>query len=168
MEVDVIKNSINDSKWSFIINPEFWENIDTDVKSLIDTDWSEVKFFKDTKEPNEQINTIPNDRGGIYLFIIKPNYIPDTHLYIMYVGRARNTKNQNLRKRCKDYYSESNRPKVKRLLERWWKYIYIKYLPLDDNDIIDKVEEELINAIVPPCNDKIPNKKIQNTIKAFI
>lgn len=53
MEVDVIKNSINDSKWSFIINPEFWENIDTDVKSLIDTEWSEVKFFKDTKEPNE-------------------------------------------------------------------------------------------------------------------
>ena len=84
----------------------------------------------------------------------------------MYIGRAKKTEKQNLRKRCKEYYSEE-RPKIGRLLRSCWKYIYIKYLPLEDNVLIDRVEAELINTILPPCNDKIPNKVIQNTIKAF-
>lgn len=166
MEIDVIENSIKDSKWPFIINPVFWDNIDLEIREKINVEWKEVKFYNDDGDPTEDINTIPNDKGGIYVFVLKPNIIPDAHFYIMYIGRAKKTINQNLRKRCKEYYSE-DRPKVFRLIRYWRKYIYIRYLPLDDNDTIDRIEAELINTILPPCNDKIPNKMIQRTINAF-
>lgn len=166
MEIDVIENSLKDSKYHFIINPILWEAIAPDVRETINVDWQEIKFYKDDKKPNEMINVLPNDKGGIYVFVVKPNIIPDTHLYVMYIGRARHTASQNLRKRCKEYYNES-RPKVKRLLRHWWKYLYIRYLPLEDNDLIDRIEKELINAIIPPCNDRIPDKTIQEAINAF-
>ena len=166
MEIDVIEHSVINSKINFIINPTFWENIDDSVKSVVNTKWEEIKFFTDEKEQNSQINLLPNDKGGIYIFVVKPNIIPDTHLYIMYIGRAHISSSQNLRKRCKCYYNES-RPKLKRMIEHWWKYIYVRYLPLENNDLINKVEAELINKIVPPCNDEIPNQEIRNAVKAF-
>lgn len=40
-------------------------------------------------------------------------------------------------------------------------------IALSDNQIIDKVEEELINKILPPFNDEIPDKNIRDAVKAF-
>lgn len=166
MEIDVIENSIKDSKINFIINPTFWDDIDPTVKKLVNAEWKEIKFYNANKKPNDQLNHLPSNKGGIYIFIIKPNIIPDTHMYIMYIGRALITENENLKKRCKHYYNDE-RPKVKRMIDHWWKYVYIRYLPLDDNDIIKKTEEELINKIIPPCNDRIPNKEVMSAVKAF-
>ena len=85
----------------------------------------------------------------------------------MYVGRAHISTTQNLRKRCSQYPVEKKRPKIKRMIEQWGKYLYIRYLPLDNNATIDIVESELINKILPPFNDEIPDQKISAAVKAF-
>lgn len=59
------------------------------------------------------------------------------------------------------------RPKIKRMIDSWGPYLYIRYLPLDDNSIIEALEKELINKILPPFNDFIPDVDIRNAIKAF-
>jgi GIY-YIG catalytic domain. len=113
------------------------------------------------------MSDLPTNTGGIYLFVAKPNLIPNSHFYLLYVGRAHYTYNQNLRKRCKEYIKEQSRPKVKRMIEGWGQYLYVRYLPLTDNDLIDSIESEIINKVLPPFNDMIPDKQIRTAVKAF-
>jgi len=167
-EVDIISN-IAESKLTFMLNTSLWNSFDLDVLRIISAphSWNEVKLLGPDGKRNSLLTTIPKDKGGVYLFLVKPGFLLESHSYLMYVGRAHITENHNLRKRCLQYITEKKRPKVKRMIEQWGEYLYVKYLPLDDNEMIDLVEEELINKILPPCNDKIPNKKISAAVKAF-
>lgn len=167
-EVDIIKN-IAKSNLHFMLNTALWSSFDSDILSIVSVtqSWSEVKLFEHDGSRNPQLSTIPNDKGGIYLFLAKPNILPESHLYLMYVGRAHISATQNLRKRCMQYSTENKRPKIKRMIEQWGNYLYIRYLPLDDNSKIDDVEAELINKILPPFNDVIPDQKISAAVKAF-
>jgi len=167
-EIDVIGN-VAESNLRFILNTTLWDSFDSGVLSIISPSqsWNEVKLLAPDGKRNPQLNTIPNDKGGIYLFLAKPNIIPESYLFLMYVGRAHISTTQNLRKRCSQYPVEKKRPKIKRMIEQWGKYLYIKYLPLDDNTTIDNVESELINKILPPFNDEIPDQKISAAVKAF-
>ena len=165
-EIDVCRG-IADSKVHFILNPDLWTTCNQDIIDRINTSWNEVKFLDDENSTlHASMDILPIDKGGIYVFIAKPNIIPDSHLYIFYIGRSLKTQNQNLRKRCSEYYKD-NRPKISRMIRNWGKYLYIRYLPLEDNDFIAALEKTLINAILPPCNDEIPNKKIRDAVKAF-
>jgi hypothetical protein len=38
---------------------------------------------------------------------------------------------------------------------------------LEDNELIQYLEAELINSILPPFNDKIPAKKQRQAVDAF-
>lgn len=167
-EIDVVGN-IAESHLRFMLNTTLWDSFDSDIISVISPpqSWSEVKLLAPDGGRNPQLSTIPNDKGGIYLFLAKSNILPESHLYLMYVGRAHISATQNLRKRCSQYPTEKKRPKIKRMIEQWGQYLYIRYLPLEDNDIIDVVEGELINKIIPPFNDEIPDQKISAAVKAF-
>lgn len=165
-EIDVCR-SIPDSKVQFILNPKLWAKCNQDIIDIINTSWDEVKFLDDESNSlHKSMGSLPTDKGGIYVFITKPNIIPGAHLYIFYIGRSLKTQNQNLRKRCSEYYKD-NRPKISRMIRNWGKYLYIRYLPLDDNKFITSLEKSLINAILPPCNDEIPDKEIRDAVKAF-
>jgi len=167
-EVDIIGN-IAESNIHFMLNTTLWNNFNSDILSIISHPqiWHEVKLLSANGERNSLISTIPKDKGGIYLFLTKSHILPETHLFLMYVGRAHISANQNLRKRCSEYLAEAKRPKIKRMIEQWGQYLYIRYLPLDDNSVIDKIESELINKILPPFNDKIPDQEISAAVKAF-
>ncbi|MDR1192574.1 MAG: hypothetical protein LBK98_00120 [Peptococcaceae bacterium] len=167
-EIDVV-GDVAKSYIRFMLNTAWWDSFDANVLSIIShpRSWSEVKLLAPDGKRNPQLRAIPNDKGGIYLFLAKPNILPESCLYLMYVGRAHITANENLRERCSKYPAEKKRPKIKRMIEQWGKYLYCRYLPLDDNAIIDVVEDELINKILPPFNDKIPDQKIREAIKAF-
>lgn len=165
MRVD-ISCSVATTKIDVVLNPMLWDNFNGTLIPTVTAEWKEVKFLNDSKQPHDDLATIPDNCGGIYAFIAKPGIIPNTHLYLMYIGRAQCTRSQNLKKRCNEYFSQ-DRPKVKRMIETWGKYLYIRYLVLTDNDVIKKVEEELINSILPPFNDEIPNKTIRDAVKAF-
>ena len=165
MIVDIF-NSIATTKLDIVLNPSFWDSFNKDLFPITTSAWSEVKFLNDNLQLNEDLVSIPNNCGGIYAFVVKPEIIPKTHLYLMCIGRAQFTETQNLRKRCKEYLSQK-RPKIKRMIDTWGKYIYIRYLVLSDNTIIKKTEAALINSILPPFNDEIPNKTIRDAVKAF-
>lgn len=167
-ETDIL-STIPTSKIHFILNPSFWDSFDDKIKNTLHETpiWNESKFLDINGDLNSDMNHIPTDKGGIYIFIAKPNLLPNSHLYLMYVGRAHFTATQNIGKRCKEYIKEQSRPKIKRMIENWGKYLYIRYLPLTDNKLIDSIESEIINKVLPPFNDSIPNKQIQDAVKAF-
>jgi hypothetical protein len=167
-EIDVV-GTIPESIIRFMLNTAWWDSFNSYVRSIISQpqSWYEVKLLAPNGERNPLLGTIPKDKGGIYLFLAKPDILPESCLYLMYVGRAHMSATENLRKRCSQYPTEKKRPKIKRMVEQWGQYLYIRYLPLDDNGIIDKVEDELVNKILPPFNDKIPDKEIRDAVKAF-
>ena len=128
-------------------------------------------FDGDSTKLSAEVNAIPDDKGGVYLYTIENPVVKESGRYIMYVGRARKTKSANLRQRAKshfnDYQRASENSALSRLYDGWAKYVYFLYVPLDDNDTIDEVEEELIVALTPPCNNKYPSVKIKDKLKAF-
>lgn len=167
-EIDVIGNSLRETNVHFKISPVLWERYSEEIRIITNEEWHEVKFLDDDLNANPELLTIPDDCGGIYSFVVKPNLIPGSHLYLLYIGRSKFTPHQSLRKRCREYPNE-DRPKIEKMVSIWGKYLYIRYLPLrTDNDVIDQVEAELINAILPPCNDRIPNKTISRAVAAFL
>jgi excinuclease UvrABC nuclease subunit len=168
MEIDIIQD-IGLSRVHFMLDVELWDSFDHRIINIISPvrKWSEIKLFDDSGNKNPLLNSIPNGKGGIYLFLVKTHILPETHVYLLYVGRAHNSSSQNLRKRCFQYPTEKKRPKIRRMIEQWGKYLYIRYLPPENNAQIDAIEAELINKTLPPFNDEIPNKTISAMVKAF-
>lgn len=140
----------------FELNIDKWPTISEDVKRIISTGWQSIKFLNDDgTRINDDITNVPDDSGGVYLFLLKPDVIPTMHRYIMYIGRAQRKRSFSLRKRCISYLKDT-RPLVALMRELWGKELYFFYLPIENDDIICKVEEELVRVIIPPCNSQIP------------
>jgi len=116
------------------------------------------------------MSTIANNKGGIYFFYIRPGKISDDHQFLMYIGRARFTQHQSIKKRLRSYKNEIesiDRGKVHKLLKNWKDYVFIRYVELEDNDVIDSLEKNLIISLLPPCNSAIPDQEIQQCVSAF-
>ena len=84
----------------------------------------------------------------------------------MYIGRAQRKKTHSLYQRCRSYVSDT-RPVISNLLKLWGNKLYLAYLPLQNDDVIKKVERELIKAIIPPCNSDIYDYDTLPAIPAF-
>lgn len=156
-EVDIFERPLL-FKLEFELDIEKWATINDEIKSFVSSGWSCIKYLNNEGTAiNNDIRNLPNDCGGIYMFLLKPDKIPNMHRYIMYIGRAHRATNFSLRKRCVEYISDT-RPKVARMMHRWGKELYLFYLPIDKtDDFIDKVERELLRVIIPPCNTQIPD-----------
>lgn len=142
---------------SFELNIDKWLTIDADVKNIISSEWRSIKFLnEDATQINDDIASVPNDCGGVYVFLLKPDVIPGLHRYILYIGRARRAKGFSLKKRCQSYLTDS-RPLIATMRELWGRDLYFYYLPLDNDELIDKVERELLRVVIPPCNSQIPD-----------
>jgi hypothetical protein len=154
--------------------PVLWQKFnftDFDVKNA---NWSpELKYLTpDLNDITDDIKHLPNDAGGIYIFFIKGEIIPQFETHLAYVGRAQLTKSHNLRVRCKKYFSEffdseTGRPQITRLIGKWGQHLYLRYLPLTNNDQIKRLEAALIRSIMPPFNEDIPDKIVKQAVSAF-
>lgn len=157
----------------FSLFPELWESFHCDGIDLDTVTWSETKFLSDDGTSlNEGMDNLPNNKGGIYIFCAKCGILPGTSNYLMYIGRAKVTGTHSLKVRCRKYFSEyqneDGRPKIRRLVKQWGKYLYLKYIELDNNELIERLEASLINSILPPFNDVIPEKRTRDAVKMFI
>ena len=149
---DLITDSTNLKKYQVervILSPERW-NTYVSYTSLV---WSTVKFDKDQK------HMIPNDKGGIYTFVVRPDIADHPCCsYLLYVGK---TEKQNLRTRFMQYFYEENkikgRPLVKKMISLWNNNLYFCYTPIDDRSLIHNVENSLIGAYMPPINNEFPS-----------
>lgn len=154
--------------------PRLWKQY-KDITSLfcVEDAWSDyIKYLNERNEISAEIKALPNDYGGIYVFFIQGDNLPFCERYLAYIGRARYTDKENLRRRLMQYLRESNRkdgkrPLIKKLFFNWKEHLYIRYYKSKDNSIIDKGESALINAILPPFNTKLTDYKFKEPQKAF-
>ncbi len=164
--------TINCHEIKFNICPHIWTDADFVLTRLKGKKFREIKLLNDSgTDLNEQIESLPLN-GGIYFFIVKSTTLPDIASYLLYIGRAQKTKTHNLKIRCKRYFTKYNnekeRPKIARMIDYYGKYLYLRYVDLgDNNEMIVALEEKLINNILPPFNDLIPDKTIRDAKKAF-
>ncbi len=141
---------------SFELNIDKWSTISPDVKTTVSSGWQNIKFLNDAgTDLNKDIACVPDDCGGVYSFVVRPDVIPGLHRYILYIGRVQRKKDFSLRKRCRNYLKDT-RPLIAQMRELWGKELYFFYLPLGDDELIKKTEAELLRVIIPPCNSQIP------------
>jgi excinuclease UvrABC nuclease subunit len=124
--------------------PRKWEAYDRNH----DCDWSTVKVS------DEDNSSIP-DKPGVYSLILKPDIACHPYCsHMMYIGKAK-----SLKTRFNDYLNEkkrrSGRPKLYRLLNKYYKYTWYCYISAYIDDIGD-IEDSLISAFIPPCNTQVP------------
>jgi excinuclease UvrABC nuclease subunit len=158
--------------FDFSLMPELWNDFSIEEKIMKGLNWVEVKFLNGSGDDfSDEVKNLPNDKGGIYIFMIKSSVLPGTSEYLAYIGRAQLTENHSFRVRCKKYYREylkdKERPKITTMINYFKDHLYLRYAVVDDNTTIVDLEAELINAILPPFNDLIPEKKVRDAVKAF-
>jgi hypothetical protein len=164
---------LHNRKIQFILSEDLWSKFSYSALNLEFKNWKSIKYLKDdcTGFIDSEINKIPKDKGGLYLFYLPCEIIPSITYFPLYIGRAQLTENQNLRKRVKEYFQhysrDDERPKIYRMLKTWGSIIRVAYLELEDNKETINLEADIINSLLLPMNDKIPDKKIGQAIKAF-
>ena len=157
---------------SYYLHKPLWDRYNFPNLNLQFTNWQKIKYLNANADDfNLAINTVPNNSGGLYLFYVKCEIISGITEYPFYIGRAQLTEHQNLRKRVKEYflhYSRNDeRPKITKMFKYWANDLHLAYFVLNNNrDIID-LEKQLINYLLLPMNDEIPDQEIKQAIKAF-
>jgi hypothetical protein len=107
--------------------------------------WKSIKYLDSTgNKLNDEIRTIPNNKGGIYLFFIKCHIITGITEFPFYIGRAQSSNGQNLRKRVSEYFNkfarEDERPKITTMINYWGNELHLAYYTLDENQSIVDLE----------------------------
>lgn len=159
-------------KVEYKLHSDLWGKFSFPGLDLEFSNWTKIKYLNASADAFEiDIENIPDNHGGLYLFYVKCKVISGITEYPLYIGRAQKTQTQNLRKRVKEYfqhYSKDNeRPRVTRMFKYWAKDLYLAYIIIDENDEIMDLEKQLINSLLLPMNTEIPDAEIKQAIKAF-
>ena len=162
---------LNNKQFPLVLPSHLWDKIDATILNIVHSmTWVTFKYLDNNNILSPEVSKISNRTGGIYVFYVSPEIIKGSQRILMYVGRARITSSQNLRKRIREYRNylppDYSRPKVNTMMREWREYLYCSYIELDDNDLIDKIEKELISKLVPPFNDQIPDQIIAYATKS--
>ncbi|NII24366.1 hypothetical protein HB364_04720 [Pseudoflavitalea sp. X16] len=163
---------LDKQKVKYILHKSLWDKFDYPHLDLNFNNWTSIKYLNaDATNFGNDIEVVPNNKGGLYLFYVKCDILSGISEFPFYIGRAQLTDNQNLRKRVKEYFQKysnnDERPKIYRMIHYWGKELYLAFYPLDDNEEIKNIERDIINSLVLPMNDLIPDKVIKQAIKAF-
>ena len=111
---------------------------------------------------------VPN-QAGIYLFFIKPNVqIYPEQSFIMYVGYS-----MNLFNRYYDYlttYKNSDEPNYferRLMLNAWEDVLYYTFINLNGQTeaAIQKIEDKIIDSLVPPINRDFAHGTIKQQVR---
>lgn len=164
-----LESYIND----YTMAPELWTKFRIDDLPVVDySKWKSIKLI-DNGSFSQELTKIPTKYGGIYVYCIEPNVIPGCGCYVMYIGKATKTPNENLRQRVQSYNKfltdSTSRPRLHRLFSKWGDYVYVHYLSMDAGaDIITALEDRLIGAFAkPPCNAEVRAKSVKYAVRAF-
>lgn len=135
-----LQNEYQNHVWPICLWPAQWETGDP----ALQLSWESVVLN------SEHRSRVP-DATGLYSLVVQPGIAGHSGCsYLMYLGQT-----ENLHRRFGDYLTSERikRPKVIRLLEMYQGYIHFFYSRVDKM-ILDNMEDQLIDAFVPPCNSK--------------
>ena len=112
--------------------------------------------------------------SGVYSFAIQPSIASYQGCsYLMYIGIARGRPGhpgRTLQKRFGDYLYEQNnpfgRPNILRLLNKYKGYLHFCYSVINERERLKEIEDALIRAFLPPCNDQRPGE-LNRAVGAF-
>ena len=157
---------------TYSLTQKLWIRHDLSDFDFSFTNWQSFKYLNDAGDAlSNEVQSLPNNAGGLYMFHINCPVIPGMTSFPAYIGRAQLTEGQNLRKRCKEYFQKfarsDERPKITRMFEYWRNELYLSFIVLDENEKIIGFEKRLINALLLPFNDEIPDIEIRQAVKAF-
>lgn len=142
-------NDLKRYRHPFIISPSQWSNFSAE---LVFT-WDKVKFSRTNAV------YVPDDLHGIYSFVAEPGIAGHPSIgYLLYVGKAERT---SFRERYTSYVHEKQkskpRPHIAHMIDLWGSHLWFYYAPIDGSkESIGSLEDNLINAIIPPFNDQWP------------
>lgn len=152
--IDLVKEA-KAHKHSFMLWPHRWKS----YHSSIHFHWTIYPFEK------QSIPQIP-DKAGVYAFLIQPRIASLDVSYLMYIGQTK----RSLRKRFQEYLreatSQSGRPKVLMLLDLYKGFLYFSCATLNASTSLKSIEDELLNAFIPPMNEQYP-AEVRRVIAAF-
>ncbi|MBF0407875.1 MAG: GIY-YIG nuclease family protein [Candidatus Riflebacteria bacterium] len=119
----------------------------------VDIVWDIVPFQIESRDK------VPDKANGIYSFVITPN-VADHPLnsLLIYIGKA---DKMSLRKRFMSYFNEIKQMKrmpLCYLLKKYLGHLSFCFCKIDDSSKIDPLEQELINALIPPGNKEYKGK----------
>lgn len=168
-----IESDLESYRNTYTMVPELWNKFKID--DLPGIDFSKFKCIKLIEDGSftGNLSKIPTKYGGIYVYCIEPQVIPNCGCYVMYIGKATKTPNENLRQRVQSYSKfltdSTTRPRLHRLFSKWGDYIYVHYLSVNaSGDIITALEDRLIGAFAkPPCNAEVRVKSVKHAVRAF-
>lgn len=134
---------LREQTWRFTLSPALWNNLDLPQP----LNWSRSAFNRTSTRQ------IPDNRIGVYAFVLEPNIGGLNLGYLLYVGM---TRTQKFRQRFRQYLrhqqeGQTNRPIVKQMLTIWPDHLSFYYSPIDDPSIIKSIEDRLIAAFKPPA-----------------
>ncbi len=163
---------IHNHKVEYILYKPIWDKFLYPKLDMSFVNWKSVKYLTDDGTKfHQDVTKIPKDVGGLYLFYIKCQTLRGITEYPFYIGRAQLTLGQNLRKRVKEYFQkfskEDERPKIYRMFKLWGNQLHVAYFPIAKNNKIVHLERDIINSLLLPMNDLIPNKRIKQAVAAF-
>ncbi len=156
----------------YYLFPDQWDTCDLSGIDLSFANWTTIKYLNNNGDGfNDETSTIPNDAGGLYMFSIKCPVIEGFTDFPVYIGRAQLSKSQNLKKRCREYFTkfkkEDERPLITRMFQYWSKELHLSFMVLHGNEGIIDSEARLINSLKLPFNSEIPDKVTKQGVKAF-
>lgn len=168
----LLGEELNNRTVPYKLHSDLWNRFSVPALDLGFSNWEKIKYLNaDADDFDVRVNDIPNDTGGLYLFYVKCKIISGITEFPLYIGRAQCTDHQNLRKRVKEYFQKHSkskeRPMITRMFNYWAKDLHLAYVTLEDNDNIIDLEKQLINCLLLPMNDKIPDTEISQAVKAF-
>lgn len=163
---------MNNRTVRYILHEPLWNKFNYPAIDLNFSNWISIKYLNDdSSDFHIDINKIPNNKGGLYLFFVKCPIISGITEYPLYIGRAQLTDKQNLRKRVKEYFQhfakDSERPKITKMIKYWGASLHVAFYIVDDNKDIVNLEKDIINSTLFALNDQIPDVEISEAIKAF-
>ena len=121
---DPIEDDLEKYTNKFILAPELWGKFDISDLNIDISNWEKMQLIVNGKFSTD-LNRIPDEFGGIYIYSIEPHIIPNIGSYVMYIGKATKTPNENLRKRVKSYHkylTDDSRERLHRLFKKWGEY----------------------------------------------
>lgn len=145
----------------FILHPDQWASIPGSA-TLSKLTWNRVRF--DTAG----VNSLPDDKAGVYTIFAEPEIAKHSSVrYLLYVGETHG-KSTALRSRVRSYLNEktNSKPRVHivEMIDRYPNHLWI-YYAIVSRKHVQKIEDDLLAAFLPPFNRKFP-AIIKDMVKA--
>jgi hypothetical protein len=137
---------------NIVMAPKYWKKFPGDIH----LNWKHEPFG------TAHIDSIPDNQYGVYSFVIGGGISGHPACgCLLYVGKAAD---QSFKNRYAQYLKErkrrrrTDRIKVAWALTQWDGHISFYYAPVPNADAnaIDRIESELLKALLPPLNEQFP------------